>query len=153
MQIAKPGIDLIKSFEACMKKRADGHFDAYLPTPDDVPTIGWGTTGPDIKLKMAPWTQQQCDTRFATDIATFAARVDALVGKTPTTQNQFDAMVSLAYNIGAGAYGKSSVLRQHKAGDHAAAAAAFTLWSKQAGKVIAGLLRRRHAEAALYMKG
>lgn len=151
MQIAKPGIDLIKSFESCAKKRKDGHFEAYLPTPDDVPTIGWGTTGKDIKMGMT-MSQQECDDRFAADVAVFSAKVAALVGKTATSQNQFDAMVSLAYNIGLGAYGKSSVLRQHKAGDHGAAAAAFSLWCKQAGKVLPGLLRRRHAEAALYLK-
>jgi GH24 family phage-related lysozyme (muramidase) len=152
MKIAKPGIELVKSFESCMKKRSDGTFDAYMPTPNDVPTIGWGTTGKDIKMKMAPWTQQQCDDRFAADIGDFSKKVSDLLGTAKTTQNQFDAMVSLAYNIGTGAFGGSSVLKHHKAGNHAAAAAAFSLWVKQKGVVLKGLVRRRHAEAALYLQ-
>ncbi len=143
MQIGDAGVALIKSFEKCRLR-------AYLPTPDDVPTIGWGSTGADIHLGLT-WTQAQCDARFATDLASFAAKVAALIGKTATTQHQFDAMVSLAYNIGTTAFGGSSVLKWHKAGDHPAAAAAFSLWVKQKGKVLAGLVRRRHAEVALYL--
>ena len=149
----KPSSDcniLIQSFESCARKMADGRFKAYLPTPDDVPTIGWGSTGPDITLATI-WTKAQCDAHFAADLAAFATKVATLLGKSTTTQHQFDAMVSLAYNIGTAAFGGSSVLKWHRAGDHPAAAAAFSLWVKQKGKVLAGLVRRRHAEAALYL--
>jgi len=134
-------IALVKSFEQC-------RLTAYLPTPNDRPTIGWGTTGTDIRLGMT-WTQSQCDGRFAADLDAFAGGVSAaLTGE--TSQNQFDAMVSLAYNIGAGAFKSSTLLRLHNAGDFTAADAQFAVWNKQAGKVLAGLTRRRAAEAAMY---
>ena len=134
--------DLIKSFEQCRLK-------AYMPTPNDVPTIGWGSTGPDIKLGMT-WTQQQADERFASDLAKFGAKVAADLGTAPTTQGQFDAMTSLAYNIGEGAFSKSTLLKRHLAHDYDGASAQFAVWNKQAGKVLNGLVRRRTAEARIY---
>jgi lysozyme len=95
--------DLIKSFEACEKAIGDGRFQAY-PDPGtggDPWTIGWGSTGPDIHKGLV-WTQQQCDDRFAADVSCFALEVDKLIGPVSTTQSEFDAMVSLAYNIGLG---------------------------------------------------
>ena len=139
--VSAKGETLIKSFEGCRLK-------AYLPTPNDVPTIGWGTTGPDVKLGMV-WTQKQADDRFTAHVAEFAAKVAKLVGP-KVTQNQFDAMVSLAYNIGTGGFGSSTLLKLHKAGDYKGAAAQFGRWNKQAGKVLNGLTKRRAAEAALY---
>jgi lysozyme len=62
----------------------------------------------------------------------------------------FDAMVSLAFNVGIGAFLRSSVLRLHLAGDHRRAAEAFGLWNKAGGKILPGLVRRRTAEANLY---
>lgn len=143
--VSQRGIDLIHSFEQCK-------LEAY-PDPgsrDGNPwTIGWGSTGPGIQ-RGTVWTQEQCDARFKRDIAAFAAKVDALLGGAPTTQNQFDALVSLAYNIGVGALRGSTVLRKHKAGDYANAAAAFGMWIKNDGKIMRGLMRRRAAEADLY---
>jgi lysozyme len=60
-------------------------------------------------------------------------------------------MVSLAYNIGMAAFGRSSVLHRHNAGAHDKAADAFLLWNKAGGKVLPGLVRRRNAERALYL--
>lgn len=134
--------DFIKSFEQCRLK-------AYMPTADDVPTIGWGSTGPDIHLGMT-WTQMQADARFGSDLVRFGKAVDASLGGSPATQPQYDAMTSLAYNIGMANFAKSTVLRKHRAGDHAGAAAAFAMWNKQKGKVLNGLTRRRAAEARMY---
>lgn len=138
--------DFIKSFEKCRLK-------GFLPTPDDVPTCGWGATGQDITLETL-WTQEQADARFRDDLAHFAAGVETAIGGKATTQAQFDAMVSLAYNIGLGGripgFRTSSVLRLHRAGDYANAARAFLLWNKQKGKALDGLTRRRLAEAAMY---
>ncbi len=92
---------LVQRFEGCAKKQADGRFIAY-PDPGtggDPWTIGWGTTGADVKPGVI-WTQQQCDDRLAKDVASFAAKVSAVIGGSPTSQNQFDAMVSFAYNVG-----------------------------------------------------
>ena len=153
MNIGQDGIKLIQSFEGCARKRPDGSYDAY-PDPatgNDPWTIGWGSTGPDIK-RGTVWTQQQCDDRFATHVADFAAKVSAAIGGAATTQHQFDAMVSLAYNIGMGNFAASTLLRKHKAGDHAGAAAQFAVWNKANKKVMPGLTKRRAAEAALYSK-
>ena len=151
MNIGPDGIKLIQSFEGCARKRPDGSYDAY-PDPatgGDPWTIGWGSTGPDIRRGVV-WTQQQCDDRFAAHVGEFASKVEAAIGGAATTQHQFDAMVSLAYNIGMGNFSASTLLRKHKAGDHAGAAAQFAVWNKANKKVMAGLTRRRAAEAALY---
>lgn len=142
MTPSKACADLIKSFEGC-------RFKAYLPTPKDVPTIGYGSTGPDIKMGMT-WTQEQADERFMRDLAKFGVGVSRLLGSAPTTQGQYDAMVSLAFNIGLGAFGSSTLCRFHLAGKSDQAVAQFGRWSKQAGKVLNGLTRRRAAEAKLY---
>lgn len=134
---------LIQSYEQC-------RLTAYLPTPNDVPTIGWGSTGPDIELGMT-WTQEQCDARFATDLARFATGVENALDGAPTLAREFGAIVSLAYNIGTGAFASSTLCRLHRAGNKAGAAAQFARWNKQAGRVLAGLTRRRAAEAALYL--
>ena len=143
MQVGPRAKALIKSYEQC-------RLTAYLPTPNDVPTIGWGSTGPDIVMGMT-WTQDQCDSRFATDLAKFAAGVEAALDGAQTLPREFGAMVSLAYNIGTGAFASSTLARKHRAGDTAGAAAQFARWNKQAGRVLAGLTRRRAAEAALYL--
>ena len=80
------------------------------------------------------------------------AVLDGLGGK-PASQEQFDAMVCLTYNIGPAAFARSTVLRKHNAGDFPAAAKAFLMWNKAGGKVLRGLTRRREAEAALYRSG
>jgi lysozyme len=142
---------LIQQFEGCAKKNPDGTFAAY-PDPGsggDPWTIGWGSTGADIK-KGVVWSQQQCDDRFSAHVDEFGAKVAAALGGAATTQHQFDAMVSFAYNVGVGNFQSSTLLRKHKAGDYAGAAAEFAKWNKAAGKVMAGLTRRRAAEAALY---
>lgn len=130
---------------------------AYMPTSKDRPTLGWGSTGPDIKLGMT-WTLDQANARFERDLAMFAAGVDHMLGGAPTTQSQFDAMVSFAYNVGldddadavAEGFGDSTLLKKHKAGDFAGAAAQFKFWNKQKGTVLAGLTRRRAGEEAMY---
>jgi len=144
MKIGTEGKDLIKQFEGCVLK-------AYL-CPAKVPTIGWGSTGPDIKLGMV-WTQAQADARFDAHVAEFAEKVAKLIGDAPTTQGQFDALVSFAYNLGTNALAKSTLLKEHKAGKWLYAKAEFGLWNKAGGKVLAGLTRRRADEAALYGKG
>lgn len=135
-------VALVKGYEQC-------RLTAYLPTINDRPTIGFGSTGPDIKLGMK-WTQAQADERFAADLAKFAAGVAKLVGAAPTTQGQFDALTSFAYNCGLEAMKTSTLLRMHKDGDYEHARLQFARWDKQAGKTLKGLTKRRASEAALY---
>lgn len=148
--LGKAGADLIKSFEGCARPRADGCFEAY-PDPGthaDPWTIGWGSTGPDIEPGVI-WTQAQCDERFDRDMQRYADEVSQTIGDAPTTQNQFDALVSFHYNTGAIA--SATLTRKHKAGDYAGAAAEFARWNRAGGQVMAGLTHRRAAEAQLYM--
>jgi GH24 family phage-related lysozyme (muramidase) len=147
--ISPKGIALIQRFEGCARKRPDGRYEAYPdPATGGAPwTIGWGATGPGI-VPGTIWTQQQCDDRLVQDLARFASEVSAAIGDAPTTQNQFDALVSFHYNTGAIA--RATLLKKHKAGDYAGAKAEFSKWNYAGGKILAGLTRRRAAEASLY---
>lgn len=153
-QIAKvgpAGLALIKDFEGLAKVRPDGLVEAYPdPGTGGAPwTIGWGATGPDIGPGTV-WTRGQCDARLAIDVARHAADVVRALGDAPTTQAQFDALVSFHYNTGA--IGRATLTRKHIAGDFAGAALEFMRWNRAAGRVMAGLTRRREAEARLYRK-
>ncbi|MEG8016120.1 lysozyme [Sphingomonas sp. 22R3R2A-7] len=127
-------------------------------------TIGWGMTyyldGRLVKLG-DHITQEQADDMFAQLVERdFAKPVSAAIGDAATTPAQFGAMVALAYNIGIGprvwifglpkGFRQSEVLKKHRAGKHTEAARAFGSWTRAAGQVMAGLVRRRAAEAALY---
>lgn len=149
MDISARGEALIKSFEGCAKKRPDGKFEAY-PDPGtggDPWTIGWGSTGPGIR-KGVIWTQAECDARFTKHIQSFVADVTKAIGDTPTTQAQFDAMVSFHYNTGA--IFKASLTKLHRARQYDAAAREFGKWVNAGGKPMPGLVRRRAAERAMY---
>ena len=150
--VSPRGIALIKQFEGCARVRRDGLVAAYPdPGTGGAPwTIGWGATGPDIGPGTV-WTQARCDERLVRDIARHAADVAKAIGDAPTTQGQFDALVSFHYNTGAIA--RATLTARHKAGDYAGAAAEFARWNKAGGKVLRGLVRRRAAEAELYAQG
>lgn len=151
--LGKAGATLIQTWECCHRLRADGRFDAY-PDPgsaDGKPwTIGWGSTGPDIR-KGTVWTKSQCDARFDRDIARYVAEVSRAIGDAPTTPGQFDALVSFHYNTGAIA--TASLTRLHRAGHHDEAAVEFGKWIYNNHKAMPGLIRRRAAEARLYRTG
>jgi lysozyme len=142
MKINRAGLDLIKDFEGL---RLVGY-----RCPAGIPTIGYGHTGPEVRVGQRI-TQAQADAYLANDLARFERGVQQALGETPTTENEFSAMVSLAYNIGLGGFAKSSILRHHKAGHRLRAAASFLLWVKAAGKILPGLVRRRNAERKLYL--
>lgn len=147
--VSAEGVSLIKRFEGCARRRDDGLIEAYPdPATGDRPwTIGWGATGPDIGPGTV-WTQAQCDLRLDSDLARHAREVKQAIGHAPTSQSQFDALVSFHYNTGAIA--RATLTRRHIAGDHDAAAREFARWNRAAGRTLAGLTRRRAAEAALY---
>jgi GH24 family phage-related lysozyme (muramidase) len=154
--IGPAGTALIKRFEGCARLRLDGLVEAYPdPGTGAAPwTIGWGATGRDHVHggRIGPdtvWTQAQCDARLADDLARYAADVAAALGDAPTTQAQFDALVSFHYNTGAIA--RATLTRKHREGDIAGAAREFARWNRAGGKVLKGLVRRREAEAELYL--
>ena len=147
--VSVTGVALIQRFEGCARRRPDGLIEAYPdPATGGAPwTIGWGATGPGIGPGTA-WTPQQCDARLAADLARYAGDVAQAIGGAPTTQAQFDALVSFHYNTGA--IGRATLTRRHRAGDHAGAACEFARWNRAGGRVLPGLTRRRMAETALY---
>jgi lysozyme len=145
------GLALYHEFE-----QGPGGGPALVPyvCPAGVLTIGWGHTGPDVREGMKI-TADEADRLLDIDLDEAEADVERLV-TVPTNDNAFAALVSLRFNIGAAGFRKSTVLRLHNAGDWAGAAQAFAMWNKatnQAGQrvVLNGLVRRRAAEAALYM--
>lgn len=118
-------------------------------------TCGWGETdgvGPTTQ-----WTKEYADERLCDSLGDLAEQVRVLCTDAPT-DNELAAMVSLAYNIGPTAFARSTVLRQHNAGNRQAAARAFALWNKARNprtgqlEVLHGLTARRAREAALYLE-
>jgi GH24 family phage-related lysozyme (muramidase) len=151
-EVSETGVALVKRFEGCARRRDDGSYEAYPdPGTGGAPwTIGWGATGPGIGPGTV-WGQAQCDARLAADLARHAAEVARAIGDAPTTQGQFDALVSFHYNTGA--IGRATLTRRHRAGDYCGAAGEFRRWNRAGGRVLSGLTRRRAAEAALYRAG
>lgn len=147
--VSARGIELIRQFEGCARVRRDGLVEAYPdPATGGAPwTIGWGATGPDIR-KGTVWTRAQCDDRLATDIARHADEVRQAIGNAPTSQGQFDALVSFHFNTGA--IRRATLTQRHRDGKFGAAAAEFPRWKFAGGKVMPGLVGRRAAEAARY---
>jgi len=144
--LGKAGSDLIKEFEQLK-------LVGYLPTPNDVPTIGWGSThifGCKVILKETI-TQEQAQAQFDLDVATFVAAVNKKVA-VPLTQNQFDALVSLVYNIGEANFASSTLLKMLNGNRMKEAKDQFVRWNKQKGKVLNGLTRRRERERDLFVK-
>ena len=143
------GIALIKRFEDCAHRRADGLFEAYPdPGSGGAPwTIGWGATGAEIRPGLV-WSQAQCDARLTRDLERYARDVGRAIGSAATTPNQFDALVSFHYNTGAIA--TATLTKLHRAGRYPDAAGEFGKWVNAGGKRLPGLVRRRAAEAALY---
>jgi len=141
MRINEAGIELVKSFEQC-------RLVAYLPTPDDVPTLGWGhTQGVEMGDTC---TQEMADQWLMEDLR----RVENCIHQSVSadlTENEFAALCSFVYNVGCGAFLGSTLLRLINDGRIDEASFQFSRWSKQNGKVLAGLTRRRAAEAALFI--
>jgi lysozyme len=147
MNINKATIDLVKDFEGCK-------LTAYRD-PIGVWTIGYGTTA-RAGLGIIPTagmtiTQAEADQLLADGLNKFADQIRPMI-TAGLNDNQFGACVSLAYNIGAHAFGTSSALKHiNVGGDYDKAANAILLWNKAGGKVLKGLVRRREAERKLFL--
>jgi lysozyme len=150
MHISHRGLSLVKAFEGCLKPTGDGRFRPYV-CPAGVLTIGWGHTNAHGRQfdQYTKWTQEECDAALREDLAGFERAVQRLV-RVPLKQNEFDALVSFAYNCGDGNLAKSTLLRKLNAGDYKGAAGEFAKWNRGGGKVLNGLTRRRAAEAAMF---
>lgn len=123
------------------------YLTAYL-CPAGVPTIGWGHTR-GVKLGDR-CTVQQADIWLTQDLEEAAAGVASVV-KVPLTQGQFDALVSFVFNLGSRRLAESTLLILLNKGDYRAAADQFGLWVHSGSEVLAGLVKRRAAEAALFL--
>lgn len=140
------GRAFIQKWEGC---RLDAYKDGA-----GVWTIGYGHTSMAGPPKVVPGlriTMAEADAILARDLGRYEAGVSKAVTRVPS-QQQFDAMVSLCYNIGEGAFARSSVVRHFNSGDMDKAVASFALFRKSGGKVVQGLVNRRAAEAALFRK-
>lgn len=138
--ISAAGLALIKRWEGLRLK-------AYR-CPAGIPTIGYGSTGPHVRMGMTI-TEPQAEALLRQDLVRFERAVNEVAPN--ATQGQFDAMVSLAFNVGVDAFRRSTLLKRHLAGDTSGAAAAFGSWIFAGGKRLAGLVNRRADEAALYL--
>ena len=148
MIVSKNGLDLIKEFESFKSK-------PYL-CPSQKATIGFGSTyypdGKKVTLQDKEITEEK-----AFEILEYIANKDFgsninKVVKVPLNQNQFDALVSFAYNIGNGNFNSSTLLRWLNQGNYKEASMQLLRWDKSKGIVLNGLTKRRKSEKALFDK-
>ncbi|SAQ49177.1 lysozyme [Klebsiella oxytoca] len=148
MQTSNNGIALIKGFEGC---RLTAYPD---PGTGGAPwTIGYGWTYPVDGKPIKPGMkidQATADRLLKTGLVSYENDVLKLV-KVKLTQNQFDALVSFAYNVGSRALSTSTLLKKLNAGDIKGAADEFLRWNKSVKEVMPGLTNRRKAEREVFL--
>lgn len=145
MVLGRRGAALIRGKETLQLK-------AYLPTPNDVPTIGWGHTK-DVKLGDT-CTEEQAEMYFQADLAKAVRLVNVRMRQIgiPLSQSMFDALVVLTFNL------EIAILSGHTVGDAWARRdyygmfRGFCLYTKQGANDIRGLAIRRAQEMALFME-
>ena len=145
MNISDAGVELIKSYEGLSLKACKA-----LPT-EQYYTIGYGHYGSDVK-PTDTITAEGAKQLLKKDLVFYVEHVNNAL-KVEVTQNQFDACVSLAYNIGVYGFAESDLVKYLNAGKFFKACAEFTLWRKSGGNIIAGLQNRRTKELRLFIKG
>lgn len=154
MKTSAEGLALIKHYEDCKLVSYPDPKTGGAPW-----TIGWGATGPDIGPGLI-WSQEQADERLASDVAEREEIVEKAV-IVPLEQGQFDAMVSIVFNVGAGSSKRdgiirlksgrpSTLLRRLNDGAYNGAREQFAAWISPGSNVELGLKRRRCAEQGLW---
>ena len=140
MHISSHGLDLIRSFE--------GFYPVPYRCPAGLWTVGYGhVIGPQEPRETI--TKTHAEALLVTDVQLSEQAVAALV-RVALHQGQFDALVSFTFNVGAGAFERSSLRRVINRGEHAEVPRQLYRWVYAAGRKMPGLLRRRVAEARLY---
>ncbi|MGB5631478.1 MAG: glycoside hydrolase family protein, partial [Waterburya sp.] len=143
MRISQEGINVIKKFEGCKLK-------TYRDT-GGIPTIGYGHTGSDVRSGQCI-SKQEAENLLRKDVERFEKAVNTEV-KVSLSQNQFDALVSFAFNVGQGNLRTSTLLRKLNHSDYQGAAQEFPRWCKDSqGHELLGLKRRRETEKELFLK-
>lgn len=124
----------------------------YKPYKDivGVVTVCNGYTGPDI-VPGKTYSKTECDSLLKRELTVHGMGVLKCT-QVPLNQNQYDAYASFTYNVGVGAYCKSTLLKKLNAGDYTAACNELLRWDKAGGKAVKGLTRRRVAERELCLK-
>lgn len=144
--LSNNGMKLLEQFEGL-------RLEAYLDSAS-IYTIGYGSirypNGNKVKLG-DKITKAQAKEYKLHDLKEFESTVNASV-KVPLTQNQYDALVSLSYNIGSNAFKNSALLKKLNSGDYKGAADQFLVWNKVNSKKLQGLVNRREAERNLFLK-
>ena len=146
MQLSSNGFRLLGELEGIVLK----------PYRDSVgiPTIGIGSTyyedGTKVRMADKPITTERAIQLAKNVVKSFEAKVNEVI-LLPMTQNQFDAMVLLCYNIGKSGFARSSVVRHFNLGNIQRAADSFLLWNKAGGRVVQGLVNRRNKERSLFL--
>ncbi len=146
MKLSQKGLDLIKKFEGFSAK-------PYLCSAG-VPTIGYGSTyyanGVKVKMTDSPISEEWAEELLQKVVTHYERGVDSMT-RDDINQNQFDALVSFAYNVGLTNYKNSTLLKRVNANPKDPdIQKQFMKWVRAAGKVIKGLINRRTVEANLY---
>jgi lysozyme len=142
MKLSEDGLEAIVDFEGSVLK-------AYRDV-GGIWTIGVGHTGPDVHPDSL-WTPDKVHEALAADLTRFELAVATSV-TVPLTQGQFDALVSLAFNIGEHAFKTSTLVKRLNAGNYKEAACQFVVWNKVGGNVNNGLLARRAHEMYTFVR-
>ena len=139
MKLGEKGTEILKYFEGCK-------LTAYQDSVG-VWTIGYGhTKGVHDGMTI---TQEQAEQMLLTELEEYEGYIENMV-TVPLTQNQFDALVVWVYNLGPTNFKNSTLLKELNAGNYNAASTEIKRWNKAGGKVLAGLVKRREAEAQLF---
>ena len=139
MKLGERGTEILKYFEGCK-------LTAYQDSVG-VWTIGYGhTKGVYDGMTI---TQDQAEQMLLSELEEYEGYIENMV-TVPLTQNQFDALVVWVYNLGPTNFRNSTLLKELNAGNYNAAGQEITRWNKAGGKVLAGLMKRREAEAQLF---
>ena len=109
-----------------------------------------GSDGRPLNLDMEPITETDADDLLGRDLEASERWVDRLV-KTPLSENQFSALTSFTFNVGCGALQRSTLRMKLNRGEYLGAADEFPKWRRAGGRILAGLVRRRAAERALFL--
>ncbi|VEH67254.1 lysozyme [Rodentibacter pneumotropicus] len=147
MTISLQGIQALKGHEALRLEAYDDGTGVW--------TIGYGHTGKVNGVPVGPGmtiTEEQAEALLKERLVEFENAVHSSV-KVPLTQNQYDALVSLAYNIGARNFKTSTLVKKLNKGDIEGAAEQFGVWRKAGGKVMQGLINRRNKEREMFLGG
>ena len=142
MRISEQGLDFIKSFEGLRLKSYQDSIGVW--------TIGWGHTKGVKRGQVI--TRADAERFIRDDLAPIERHLTADLGEDGVLQCQFDALCSFCFNLGIGAYMRSTLRKYVKAGRDADADREFGRWVHAGGRVLPGLVRRRKAEAELYAR-